>query len=113
MRDRRPRCGPPSCTAWGDPRGGSRPEFRCGAWRGYHCPSSPENADGRLFGPESLSERAPEVSEMATTWEMIAICVEDAVRAEDLVKELAFRRELRIDPQKALSAFELRAKPAR
>ena len=50
---------------------------------------------------------------MATTWEMIAICVEDAVRAEDLVKELAFRRELRIDPQKALSAFEVRAKPAR
>jgi len=50
---------------------------------------------------------------MATTWEMIAICMEDAVRAEDLVKELAFRREPRIDPQKALSAFELRAKPAR
>jgi hypothetical protein len=50
---------------------------------------------------------------MATTWEMIAICMEDAVRAEDLVKELAFRRELRIEAQKALSAFELRAKPAR
>jgi hypothetical protein len=50
---------------------------------------------------------------MATTWEMIAICMEDAVRAEDLVKELAFRRELRIDPHKALSASELRAKPAR
>ncbi|HEV8656002.1 MAG TPA: hypothetical protein VGR85_10875 [Candidatus Limnocylindria bacterium] len=50
---------------------------------------------------------------MATTWEMIAICMDDAVRAEDLVRELAFRRELHIDPQKALSAFELRSKPAR
>jgi hypothetical protein len=52
-------------------------------------------------------------TEMATTWEMIAACIQDAVRAEDLVKELAFRRELRLDPQKALSAFELRSKPAR
>jgi hypothetical protein len=50
---------------------------------------------------------------MATTWEMIAVCIEDAARAEDLVKELAFRRELRVDPQKALSAFELGSKPAR
>jgi hypothetical protein len=50
---------------------------------------------------------------MATTWEMIAVCIQDAVRAEDLVKELAFRRELRLDPQKALSAFELRSRPAR
>jgi hypothetical protein len=50
---------------------------------------------------------------MATTWEMIAMCMEDAVRAEDLAREIAFRRELRIDPQRALSAFELRAKPAR
>src|SRR5438034_1109923 len=25
---------------------------------------------------------------MATTWEMIAVCIEDAVRAEDLVREL-------------------------
>jgi hypothetical protein len=50
---------------------------------------------------------------MATTWELLAICLEDAVRAEDLVRELAFRRELRVDPQKALSAFELRAKPQR
>ena len=49
---------------------------------------------------------------MATTWEMIAVCIEDAVRAEDLVRELAFRRELRLDPQKALSAFEIRSKPA-
>ena len=50
---------------------------------------------------------------MATTWEMIAVCIEDAVRAEDLVRELAFRRELRLDPQRALSAFEIRSKPAR
>jgi hypothetical protein len=50
---------------------------------------------------------------MATTWELLAVCLDDAVRAEDLVRELAFRRELRLDPQKALAAFELRAKPAR
>jgi hypothetical protein len=50
---------------------------------------------------------------MATTWELMAVCIEDAARAEDLVTELAFRRELRLDPQKALAAFELRAKPAR
>ena len=50
---------------------------------------------------------------MATTWEMIAVCIEDAVRAEDLVRELAFRQELRLDPMKALSAFEIRSKPAR
>jgi hypothetical protein len=50
---------------------------------------------------------------MTTTWEMIAVCIEDAARAEDLVRELAFRRELRLDPQSALAAFELRAKPAR
>ena len=51
---------------------------------------------------------------MATTWEMVAICMEDAVRAEDLVRELAFRRDLRLDPQKALSAFKLRGtKPER
>jgi hypothetical protein len=46
---------------------------------------------------------------MATTWEMIAVCMEDAVRAEDLIRELAFRRDLRLDPQKALSAFKLRS----
>ena len=51
---------------------------------------------------------------MATTWELMAICIDDAIRAEDLVTELAFRRELRLDPQKALAAFELRrSKPAR
>ena len=50
---------------------------------------------------------------MSSTWELMVVCIEDASRAEDLVRELAFRRELRIDTQKALSAFELRAKPAR
>ena len=50
---------------------------------------------------------------MSSTWELMAICTRDAARAEDLVRELAFRRELRLDPQKALSAFELRKKPAR
>jgi hypothetical protein len=50
---------------------------------------------------------------MATTWEMIAVCIEDAGRAEDLARELTFRRELRVDPEKALSAFELAVKPAR
>ena len=54
-----------------------------------------------------------EVTVMSSTWELMAVCIADAARAEDLVKELAFRRELRIDPQKALAAFELRAKPAR
>jgi hypothetical protein len=55
-----------------------------------------------------------EVTEMSRTWELMAACIEDAVRAEDLVRELAFRRELRLDPQKALSAFELgRASPVR
>ena len=50
---------------------------------------------------------------MSSTWELMAVCIQDASRAEDLVKELAFRRELRLDPQKALDLFELRAKPAR
>jgi hypothetical protein len=54
-----------------------------------------------------------EVTAMSSTWELMAICTRDAARAEDLVRELAFRRELRLDPQKALAAFELRAKPAR
>ncbi|HJW47864.1 MAG TPA: hypothetical protein VJ726_00445 [Candidatus Limnocylindria bacterium] len=50
---------------------------------------------------------------MSSTWELMVICIEDATRAEDLARELAFRRELRLDPQKALAAFELRGKPAR
>jgi hypothetical protein len=54
-----------------------------------------------------------EVTAMSSTWELMVVCIEDAARAEDLVRELAFRRELRFDPQQALSAFELRAKPSR
>ena len=50
---------------------------------------------------------------MSSTWELMVVCIEDASRAEDLVSQLAFRRDLRIDPQKALSAFELRAKSGR
>jgi hypothetical protein len=50
---------------------------------------------------------------MSSTWELMVVCIEDAARAEDLTKQLAFRRELRLDPQTALSAFELRGKPAR
>lgn len=50
---------------------------------------------------------------MSNPWELMVVCMQDAGRAEDLARELAFRRELRLDPQKALSAFELRAKPAR
>jgi hypothetical protein len=50
---------------------------------------------------------------MSSTWELMVVCIDDAARAEDLLRELAFRRELRLDPQKALSAFELRRKPAR
>jgi len=65
-----------------------------------------------MFAAQSTKERTG-VTEMATTWEMIAVSLRDAVRAEDLVRELAFRRELRIDPQKALSAFQLRSKPER
>lgn len=50
---------------------------------------------------------------MSNTWELMAVCTRDAARAEEMVREIAFRRELRLDPQKALSAFELRAKPER
>ena len=50
---------------------------------------------------------------MSSTWELMVVCIEDAARAEDLVRELAFRRQLQLDPQKALSAFELRGRPAR
>ena len=50
---------------------------------------------------------------MSNTWELMAVCIRDAQRAEDLARELVFRRELRRDPQKALAAFELRAETAR
>jgi hypothetical protein len=59
------------------------------------------------------SHEGTEVEAMSSTWELMAICTRDAARAEDLVRELAFRRELRLDPQKALAAFELRgSRPA-
>jgi hypothetical protein len=64
-------------------------------------------------GGSLLPTKGTEVTEMASTWELMTICIEDAQRAEDLVREVAFRRELRLDPQKALGAFELRAKPVR
>lgn len=55
-----------------------------------------------------------EGTEMTTTLELMAICMKDAARAEDLVREVAFRRQLRLDTQKALSAFELGpARPTR
>jgi hypothetical protein len=59
------------------------------------------------------SQEGTEVTAMSSTWELMAVCIQDAARAEDLVRELAFRRELRFDPQKALAAFDLRAKPVR
>ena len=59
------------------------------------------------------SHEGAEVTAMSSTWELMVVCTRDAARAEDLVRELAFRRELRFDPQKALSAFELSAKPSR
>ena len=50
---------------------------------------------------------------MSNAWELMAACTRDAARAEDLARELTFRRELRLDPDKALSNFELRAGTAR
>lgn len=49
---------------------------------------------------------------MSTTWEMIAMALGDAAKAEDLVRELAFRRELRVDPLRALGSFHLWRRPA-
>ncbi|MEO8631997.1 MAG: hypothetical protein ABI466_01465 [Chloroflexota bacterium] len=53
------------------------------------------------------------VKAMSRTWELMVACIEEAARAEDLFSELAFRRDLRLDTAKALSTFELRAKPER
>ena len=50
---------------------------------------------------------------MKNTWELMTVCLDDAARAEDLAGDLGFRRELRIDPQRALEVFELRSRPAR
>jgi hypothetical protein len=49
---------------------------------------------------------------MSITWELVKTSIADAQRADDLVHELAFRRELRIDPDKALAAFALWRRPA-
>jgi hypothetical protein len=44
---------------------------------------------------------------MSTMWALIEVCFADARKAEELVGELSARRELRLDPQRALSAFVL------
>jgi hypothetical protein len=49
---------------------------------------------------------------MSSTWELVGICLADANRAEELVHELAFRKELRVEPEKALAAFTLWRGPA-
>ena len=52
---------------------------------------------------------------MATMWGLIEICFADARRADELVADLAGRRELRLDPDAALAGFTLfaRAQPGR
>ena len=49
---------------------------------------------------------------MSITWELVKTSIADAQRADELVHQLAFRRELRIDPEKALAAFALWRRPA-
>ena len=44
---------------------------------------------------------------MSTMWALIEVCFADARKAEELLGELSARRELRLDPQRALSAFVL------
>ena len=44
---------------------------------------------------------------MSTTWELIESCFADARTAEALVSERAARRELRLDPERALATFRL------
>ena len=44
---------------------------------------------------------------MATMWTLIEVCIADAARAEELIRDLAARRELRIDPDTALAGFSL------
>jgi hypothetical protein len=79
-----------------------------GAERGaFDTAEVPPRTPRPLAGRESHRTTLMEGIEMATTWELMAVCIEDAARAEDLVSELAFRRELRLDPQNALAAFEL------
>jgi hypothetical protein len=45
---------------------------------------------------------------MATMWRLIEMCIADARLAEDLTRDLAARRELRLDPNAALAGFSLR-----
>jgi hypothetical protein len=44
---------------------------------------------------------------MSTTWELIESCFADARAAEALVREGTARRELRLDPERALATFRL------
>ena len=44
---------------------------------------------------------------MSTMWSLIEVCFADARKAEELLGGLSARRELRLDPQNALSAFVL------
>jgi hypothetical protein len=44
---------------------------------------------------------------MATMWGLIQVSLADAARAEELIHDLAARRELRIDPEAALAGFSL------
>jgi len=60
-----------------------------------------------------VRSREVEVAEMATTWELMGVCIADAEKAEELVRDLAFRKELRLDPERALAAFVLSRHPAR
>ncbi len=50
---------------------------------------------------------------MSTTWELIESCFADARTAEALVHERSARRELRLDPERALAAFRLWKGPRR
>jgi hypothetical protein len=50
---------------------------------------------------------------MSTMWALIEVCFADARKAEELLGELSARRELRLDPQHALSAFVLWKGPLR
>ena len=50
---------------------------------------------------------------MSTTWELVGVCFADAAKAEALARDLAFRRELRVDPERALAAFVLWRRPVR
>ena len=53
-----------------------------------------------------------EVTEMSTTWELMKACLADAAKAEQLVRDLAFRKELKVDRETALAAFVLWRQPA-